>query len=294
MGHYVPALFSIHPFLKPRNCLHPIGSRLGAGLQADDRIRCQSPRPPGSMSIGSEVLSASHIECRRKEFTLAVEALDLLAGTCVALLGRNGAGKSTLIGCLAGRIREASGSVAVRGVPLEEFGIERSAAVGVVPDVLEGLSWMTVRTHLALRGELIRGWDQGYVARLCEALSVPLDKPLKELSRGTQTKVAFISVEGSRPPVLLLDEPTTGLDPLVRRELRRVIVAALRADRSRMVLFSTHLTEDVQEIADRILVVSDGRITQDVVFEIGATVDERRQAIESCLQTMEGNLYELA
>ena len=131
---------------------------------------------------------------------------------------------------------------------------------------------MTVRDHLAFLQHFYPSWDPVYAAHLADRLRVPLDQSLGRLSKGTRVKVAFVAAEAYRPPLLLLDEPTSGLDPEVRGELLEAVRASLDAQTDRVVLFSTHLLEDVELIADRVVLLENGRLGLD------ASVSELRES----------------
>lgn len=243
------------------------------------------------MTVDAPCLVARDLHVQRGAFVLGVQDLSLAPGVCTALLGPNGAGKTTLLSLLGGRLAGGLGEVRLFGIPREEFGFAISRAIGFVPDDLEGFGWMTARQHLDLRRDAFPEWDEGYAARLVHALAIPMDTPLKALSRGNRAKLAFVSAEGYRPPVLLLDEPTTGLDPVVRRALRAALIEALRRDPHRSVLFSTHLIEDVVPIVDRILLMHDGNIVRNVEMSRDLSVTERQAVADSCIEFLEVTVH---
>ncbi|WP_423930713.1 ATP-binding cassette domain-containing protein [Candidatus Palauibacter sp.] len=178
-------------------------------------------------------------------------------------MGPNGAGKTTLLRALAGRLPEYEGEVLFSGLEARALLPGLRNYVGVMPESLLGYNWMTVRQHFDFLAQFFDGWDREYEASLTSRFEIPEAGLLGQLSNGTRAKVAFVSAEAFRPPVLLLDEPTAGLDPVMRRHLIEAVVETLDADPRRLVLFSTHILEDVEWLAERVLVLHDGRLRTD-------------------------------
>ncbi len=197
------------------------------------------------------------------EFTLAPLSLDFHPGERIAFVGPNGSGKTTTLRAIAGRLTAYNGSVLFDGRELRTLLPIGRRHIGLLPETLNGYGWMTVREHLAFLQGFYPTWDSAYAARLAEQLRVPLDQLLGRLSKGTRVKVSFIAAEAYRPPLLLLDEPTSGLDPEVRGELIAAILAAARERPDRVVLFSTHVLEDVELIAERVLLLDKGLLAMD-------------------------------
>lgn len=205
-------------------------------------------------------------------FTLAPLSLEFRPGERVAFVGPNGSGKTTTLRALAGRLPDYDGSILIDGQDLRDLLPLGRRQIGLLPETLAGYGWMTVREHLAFLREFYPRWDMYYAAHLADRLRVPLDQAIGRLSKGTRVKVSFIAAEAYRPPLLLLDEPTSGLDPEVRGELINAILSSVDAQSERVVLFSTHLLEDVELVADRVLLLVNGRLDMD------ASVSELREA----------------
>lgn len=201
---------------------------------------------------------------RYPTFTLAPLTLELAAGERVALLGANGSGKSTLLAGLAGQLPRHEGSIVADGRDVASDRVHHRARVGYLPDRPLGFPKMTVREHLTLLAQLFPTWDVGYAETLRAWLALPHDSRLGTLSRGMGMKLAFVAAEAHRPPYLLLDEPTSGLDPLMRTELLAAIAESATAGPPRLIIFSTHLLEDVEFLADRVVVLSGGRLVSDL------------------------------
>ena len=209
---------------------------------------------------------------RYPSFTLSPVSLEIQPGERIALVGPNGAGKSTTLRALAGRMHDYDGFILLDGRDLRSLLPLGRRDIGLLPETLAGYGWMTVRDHLAFLREFYPSWDAGYAAHLADSLGVPLDKPLGRLSKGTRVKASFIAAEAYRPPLLLLDEPTSGLDPAVRGELLGAILSSIDAQSDRVVLFSTHLLEDDELGAKRVLLLTNGALGLD------ATVADLREA----------------
>jgi ABC-2 type transport system ATP-binding protein len=204
-------------------------------------------------------------------FTLQPLSFDLYPGERVALVGPNGAGKSTLLRSLAGLNSSFGGEILFGGADLVRALPGARARIGLLPETLRGFGWMTVGEHLAFLSSFYPTWDATYSQSLLGRLGLPASAKVGTLSKGMQVKLAFIAAESFRPPVLLLDEPTSGLDPVVRREFIDVVRATLAAGPERLVLFSTHILEDVEWMADRVLVIDGGRLKADTtVGELSA------------------------
>ena len=238
------------------------------------------------------VLEARNLIVRRTDFLLDVSMLDIAQGTCVGLIGPNGAGKTTLMQVLAGRLRPSAGVVRALDESLENLGASIGNAVGFVPDALEGVESMSVAQHLELRASVFQGWDAQYASSLIKRFDIAPNQKLSALSRGARAKLCFAAVEAFRPPLLLLDEPTSGLDPIVRLEFRAVISELLQVDPTRAVLFSTHLTEDLEALAHRIVMVQNGRVIADDVMPESGSMDLRRAMVSTAIKLLASRVAE--
>jgi ABC-2 type transport system ATP-binding protein len=197
---------------------------------------------------------------------LAGLSLSLQPGQWVALLGPNGAGKSTLFQVLTGLFAADEGDVTVAGVSLRRSPVAALRHIGVVFQQMSLDLDMSVRANLRFHAALhgLRGAvAEERIIKDCEAggLGQELQRLVRELSGGNRRKVELVRALLHRPAVLLMDEPTVGLDPKSRREL----LAAIRADvrqRQSTVLWATHLVEEA-EAADRVLVLHKGKLLAD-------------------------------
>ncbi|HKZ47420.1 MAG TPA: ABC transporter ATP-binding protein [Thermoplasmata archaeon] len=196
---------------------------------------------------------------------LALDAIDLdvRPGEVFGLLGSNGAGKTTLMKIFATLLRPDAGSAAVRGLDVlgDPLGVRR--LIGFVPETPALYDKLTGREFLHMIARL-RGMPDAQAARGIQELSdllrmeEELDRETDGLSRGMKQKVALASAMFHRPPVLILDEPTNGLDPRFARLLKGWLRAYAAAGNT--VLLSTHVTQVAEAICDRIAVVHGGRV----------------------------------
>ncbi|HJL19216.1 MAG TPA: ABC transporter ATP-binding protein [Sandaracinaceae bacterium LLY-WYZ-13_1] len=190
----------------------------------------------------------------------ALRGLDLTvgAGEVYGFLGRNGAGKSTTIRILMGITKPDAGEVRLFGEPTKGAHVRVRQRIGYVAQEQTFYDWMTAKRLARFVSRFYPTWDQSTFERLCAAQAVPLDRKVGTFSGGMRVKLALALALGPRPPLLILDEPTAGLDPVARREfLERVREDAERTGRT--TFFSTHLIDEVELVADRVGIVDDGR-----------------------------------
>lgn len=193
-------------------------------------------------------------------------SLTLQAGSFVALLGPNGAGKSTLFQVLTGLFMADEGEVRVDGHSLRGSAVAALRHIGVVFQAMSLDLDLSVRRNLRFHADL-HGLPKATTAErittACQAagLAQDLDRPVRELSGGNRRKVELVRALLHQPGLLLMDEPTVGLDPKSRRELRATVLADVR-QRGSSVLWATHLVEEA-EAADRVLVLHKGQLLAD-------------------------------
>lgn len=205
------------------------------------------------------------VECSQviKRFgdTIALDRLDLRVerGRVVGYLGPNGAGKSTTIRILLDLARRDSGDVRVLGADPRTAGPDLRRRIGYVPGELRLDDRLTVAALLEswarLRGG---GVDRAYVAELCERLDLDTSRQTRNLSSGNRRKVGLVGAFMARPELLILDEPTAGVDPLVQDEFARLVREA--RDGGRTVFLSSHVLSEVQHLADDVVILRAGRV----------------------------------
>jgi ABC-type multidrug transport system ATPase subunit len=174
-------------------------------------------------------------------------------------LGRNGAGKTTTIRMLMGIIRPDGGTIELFGEPTRRTTIAQKRRIGYVSQGQFFYPWMTCRTLGRFVAGFYPAWDDAEFDRLLRVLDVPWDRKVSALSSGTRVKLALALALAHRPEVLILDEPTAGLDPVARREFLEMIGRQARTHH-RTTLFSSHLVDEVERIADRVGIIHKGRL----------------------------------
>lgn len=182
--------------------------------------------------------------------------LTLPGGTIMGLIGENGAGKSTLIKCLLGIIKPTAGEIELLGQPVAQALGE----VGYVPDECPFSDMLKVRQVGRFLSGVFPTWEQGDFEGYLQKFDLPGDKKIKELSRGMKMKLTIAAALAHRPKLLILDEATSGLDPVVRDEILDEFLAFV-CDEDHAVLISSHITSDLEKICDYVTYLHKGRLT---------------------------------
>lgn len=180
------------------------------------------------------------------------------AGQCFAYLGPNGAGKSTTIRLLLALQRPDSGSAVVLGQAVDRDSVEIHRRIGFVPGDLALYPRLTGRQHLDWFARARGEHDLSLATELAERFHAVLDRPARELSTGNRQKIGLVLAFMSRPELLILDEPTAGLDPLMQDEFERLVRETV--DEGRTVFLSSHELDEVQRLADRVAIIKAGSI----------------------------------
>jgi ABC-2 type transport system ATP-binding protein len=187
-------------------------------------------------------------------------------GSVLGLLGTNGAGKTTLIKCALGLIRPQQGEARLLGEDSWDLSGEAKARIGYVPQVVNSYPWMKVRHLIDYTAAFYPNWNHELVARLTKEWDIPCEDRIGPLSVGQLQKVAILLALGHNAELLLLDEPAASLDPLARRQFLQMIIE-LAEPGKRTVLFSTHITSDLERVADRVAILKSGRIAWQGLLE---------------------------
>lgn len=189
-------------------------------------------------------------------FTLGPVELELPGGTVMGLIGENGAGKSTLIKCLLGILKPTEGSAELLGKPAAQAVDE----VGYVPDECPFSNVLKVGQVGKVCAGLFPGWDDSLFAGYLQKFELPPDRKVKDLSRGMGMKLTIAAALSHRPKLLVLDEATSGLDPVVRDEILDEFLSFV-SDEDHAVLISSHITSDLEKVCDYVTYLHKGKIT---------------------------------
>ena len=180
-------------------------------------------------------------------------------GSIYAFLGPNGAGKTTTIKMLLNILRPTSGSAGILGVESTRLGPREFAQIGYVSENQQQPEWMTVSQLIAYCRPMYPTWDDAFCGKLLQGFDLPPDRKLRSLSRGMKMKAALLTSLAYRPRLLVLDEPFTGLDPLVRDEVIRGMLELTEQEKW-TVFVSSHDIDEVERLADWVGVINAGKI----------------------------------
>ena len=179
---------------------------------------------------------------------------------CVhGLVGVNGAGKTTLIKHLLGLFKAKTGTVRVFGLDPVRHPVEVLGRIGYLSEERDMPEWMRIHELMWYTQAYHPGWDPAYAEELLKNFGLDPSKKIKDLSRGMRAQVGLIAAVAHRPDLLLLDEPSSGLDAVVRRDILNAIVRTV-ADDERTVLFSSHLLDEVEQLSDYVTMIQEGRV----------------------------------
>jgi ABC-2 type transport system ATP-binding protein len=185
--------------------------------------------------------------------------LEVGRGGVLGLVGANGAGKTTLIKHVLGLLRAVQGTVRVFGLDPVADVVPVLGRLGYLSEDRDLPLWMTVGEVMRYRQAFYREWDPAYAEELRERFHLAARARLRDLSRGELAKAGLLVALAHRPDLVVLDEPSSGLDPVVRRELLEAIVRTV-ADEGRTVLFSSHLLDEIARVSDRVAMLARGRL----------------------------------
>ena len=192
-------------------------------------------------------------------FSLKNVSFKVPGGCIMGLIGENGAGKSTTIKAVLDLIRTDGGKIRVLGRDVRKKGKEIREDIGVVLDGASFHETLRAREIGKFMGKIYHNWDEKYYQRLLKTFDVPGNKPIKNFSTGMKMKLMIVADMAHHPNLLILDEATSGLDPVVRDEILDMFQEFIQ-DEEHSVLISSHITSDLEKVADYITFIHKGEI----------------------------------
>lgn len=213
-----------------------------------------------SPSSSSAVISITALS-RRFGSKQALEEVNLHVprGGVFGLVGENGAGKTTLIKHILGFLQAESGTVRVFDRDPIKDSVKVLSQVGYLSEQRDLPGWMRVGELFRYTAAFYPTWDESYAAELQQQLGLDANTRARDLSQGQQAKAGLALALAFRPDLLVLDEPSSGLDPIVRRDILEAIIRAV-ADEGRTVFFSSHLLDEIERVSDQVAMIRQGRV----------------------------------
>ena len=192
-------------------------------------------------------------------FQLGELSLDIPTGEIIGLIGENGAGKTTLIKSILDILKTNKGEIKIFGKNLKNNEINIKEDIGVVLDNSFFPEVLNAKDINSVMQSIYRTWDSKLYFDYLANFNIPITSSIKKLSKGMQKKLEIATALAHRPKLLILDEPTSGLDPVVRNEVLDIFLKFIEDD-EHTILFSTHITSDLEHIADEIVFINDGKV----------------------------------
>ena len=205
------------------------------------------------------MLNIDHVVKNYKDFRLDV-TMEVKTGCITGLVGRNGAGKSTTFKSILNLVCPESGSVQVFGTDSSKLTGKDRQKLGVVLSDSGFSEYLTVKDIHALLRRMYESYDEGYFLAQCERQGLPMNKKIREFSTGMKAKLKVLVALSHDAKLLILDEPTLGLDVAMREELLALLRTYMEGDEERSILISSHIATDLEGLCDDIYLIHDGSI----------------------------------
>ena len=210
--------------------------------------------------MSEPVIAVTDLTRRFGEKTaLSSVTLSIPRGGVYGLVGANGAGKTTLIKHILGLLRAEQGSVRVFGLDPVADPVGVLSRIGYLSELNDLPGWMRVDELINYSRAFYAGWDDGYAEELRQTFGLDPATRVKSLSKGQKARMGLLIALAYRPELLVLDEPSSGLDPVVRRDILEAIIRTI-AHEGRTVLFSSHLLDEVERVADHVTMLNHGKV----------------------------------
>lgn len=216
-------------------------------------------------------ISVKNLSKKFADFTLDQVSFQVPKGRIVGFIGENGAGKSTTIRLILNELKKDGGEIEIFGRDYREVALKED--IGVVFDECNFHDVFTAANLEKILSGIYKSWDSGLYRRYLERFQLPGSKPIGSFSKGMKSKLSIVCALAHRPRLLILDEATTGLDPVVRDEILDLFLEFIQ-DEEHSVFFSSHIISDIQKIADYVILIHRGKIIfqeqkDDLVYRYG-------------------------
>lgn len=205
------------------------------------------------------MLKIEHLKKNYGNFSLDC-SLEVKEGCVTGLIGQNGAGKSTTFKAILGLISTDSGKIRILGKDLQNFTPEDKEQLGVVLSDSGFSGYLTIHDIIPILKNMYRKFDEKFFTEQVRRFQLPLDKQIKEFSTGMKAKIKVLVAVSHRAKLLIMDEPTAGLDVIARDELLEMLREFMEKDESLSILISSHISSDLESLCDDLYMIHQGRI----------------------------------
>lgn len=205
------------------------------------------------------MLKIDHLQKQYGNFSLDC-SLEVKAGCITGLIGQNGAGKSTTFKSVLGLIAKDSGTISLLGKEIETFSARDRENLGVVLSDSGFSGYLTPRDYLPVLKQMYHNFQEDYWKEQLQKLKLPLDKKIKEFSTGMKAKFKVLTALSHQAKLLILDEPTAGLDVVARDEILEMLRNYMEAEEERAILISSHISSDLETLCDDIYMIHNGQM----------------------------------